>query len=161
MKRGRKIVKISKVKINNRKNCFEIFVKEKMFHFPYSQLRLKPSEHHRIGKVFADEELSGEGFTYILSNGQEDTIHIDQVLEYNEDPNYQRETLLFQLTVKAQEILKTHRIRKREIIRRLHTSPAQFYRLMDSTNTHKTIDQMIRLLSALNCPIGLAFKNAA
>lgn len=154
-------MKISKVKINNRKSCFEVFVKEKMFHFPYSQLRLKPSEHHRIGKVFVDEELGGEGFTYILNNGQEETIHIDQVLEYNRDPNYQREMLLFQLTAKAQQILKTGKTRKREIIRRLHTSPAQFYRLMDPTNTHKTIDQMVRLLSALNCPVELIFKNAA
>ncbi len=44
---------------------------------------------------------------------------------------------------------------KREIIRRLGTSAAQFYRLLDQTNDTKSVDQMLRLLNVLDCDVDL------
>lgn len=50
-------------------------------------------------------------------------------------------------------LLRKKNVRKREICRRMNTSPTQIYRLLKPDNTNKTIDQMIKLLTALDCPI--------
>jgi hypothetical protein len=47
---------------------------------------------------------------------------------------------------------------KREIIRRLGTSAAQLYRLMDQTNYRKSIDQLLRLLHILDCDVELVVR---
>jgi hypothetical protein len=55
---------------------------------------------------------------------------MDHALDYNEEPGYMRDLLLYNLTVEALDRLEASPLSKREIIRRLGTSPAQFYRLM-------------------------------
>ena len=47
---------------------------------------------------------------------------------------------------------------KREIIRRLRTSPPQLYRLLDQANYRKSIDQMLRLLQILDCDVQLVVR---
>jgi hypothetical protein len=47
---------------------------------------------------------------------------------------------------------------RREIIRRLGTSPAQFYRLLDPTNYGKSIDALLSLLQVLDCEVELVVK---
>lgn len=69
-----------------------------------------------------------------------------------------RELLLYKLTLKAQKMLAVSRASRREVMRRMKTSPTQFYRLIDQTNYRKTIDQMIKLLSALDCSVDLVLK---
>ena len=44
---------------------------------------------------------------------------------------------------------------KREVIRRLNTSPAQLYRLLDTTNHTKSVDAMISLLGVLGMSVEL------
>ncbi len=61
-----------------------------------------------------------------------------------------RNLTLYKLTLKARKLLKESKLPKRELARRLATSPAQIYRLLDPTNYKKTIDQMVRLL--VSCP---------
>ena len=90
-----------------------------------------------------------EGFTYRLADGAEDTIHIDAVLEYNRDPAYLNTLLLHRLTVEAQKAVESSDVSKRELIRLLGTSASQFYRLLDSTNTSKSVGQMLALLHLL------------
>lgn len=154
-------MKVKKVVANNRKKAFEIKVGQQIFEFPYSRLLLKPSEKNPIEKVFPDAEISYDGFTYRLASGKEDTVLLDQVLEYAKDPEYLRKMLLFKLTIQAQKVIKNLGISKREVIRRMGTTPTQFYRLVDQKNTSKTIDQMIKLLAALDCPVDLVFEVAA
>jgi hypothetical protein len=86
---------------------------------------------------------------------------LDQVLEYSRDPEYTRQMFLYQLTILAQQKLRQTKVAKREVIRRMKTSPTQFYRLMDQTNTRKSVDEMIRLLAALDVPISQFWKDAA
>ena len=45
-----------------------------------------------------------------------------------------------------------------EIIRRLGTSPAQFYRLIDPTNYRKTVDKMLLLLQVLDCEVDVVVR---
>ena len=105
-----------------------------------------------------DEELDREGFTYVLASGKEGTVHIEHVLEYNQDPGYLRDTLLYKLTIEAQKRVEASRLSKREIIRRLGTSATQFYRLLDQTNYRKTVDQMLSLLHVLECDVDLVVR---
>lgn len=155
-------MKIKKVQANNRKKCFEIVTADsRRLEYPYSRLRNKPAADDRIADVRVDLEVGGDGFTYTVESGKEDTIPLDQVLEYNKDTDYLREMLLYKLTLKARKLLQERGISKREVTRRLHTSPVQIYRLLDQTFHHKTIDQMIRLLAALDCPVDVVFRKAA
>ena len=52
--------------------------------------------------MYVDRELGGEGFSYELLSGKTGTVHAEQVLEYNRDPNYVRDLMLYKLTVEAQ-----------------------------------------------------------
>jgi len=53
----------------------------------------------------------------------------------------------------AQERLEQSPLSRREIIRRLGTSPARFYRLLDSANDRKSVDKMLMLLHVLGCEV--------
>jgi len=66
-------------------------------------------------------------------------VHIDHVLEYNKDPAYLADMVLYKLTVWAQEEVEKSDLTTRELIRRLGISPAQFYRLLDQTNYRKSM----------------------
>jgi predicted XRE-type DNA-binding protein len=86
-------------------------------------------------------------------------VLLDWVFDYNEEPGYMRDLLLYNLTVQAQERLETTTLSKREIIRRLGTSPAQFYRLTDQTNDRKSVDKMLSLLQVLGCEVDLVVRD--
>ncbi len=151
-------MKIRAVSCNNRKKAFEITTSTETFVFPYAKVDPEPTAQEPVKRVFVDEELDREGFTYMLASGKEGTVHIEHVLEYNQDPGYLRETLLYQLTIEAQKRVEASRLSKREIIRRLGTSATQFYRLLDQTNYRKTVDQMLSLLHVLECDIDLVVR---
>ncbi|HSG72735.1 MAG TPA: hypothetical protein VLA12_20140, partial [Planctomycetaceae bacterium] len=142
----------------NRKKAFEVTTRSENYQFPYARLEVPPSRENPITRVFVDRELGNEAFTYELESGGEGTVHIDHVLEYNRDPRYMRDQLLYQLTLAAQQQVEASPLSKREIIRRLGTSPSQFYRLLDQTNYKKSIDQMMALLHILDCEIDLVVK---
>jgi hypothetical protein len=84
-------MRIEKVSASNRKRAFELLVDGKTLLFPFALLRLTPGVHNRIKRVFVDPELGNEAFTYRLDDGREDSVHVDEVLEYNKDPNYMRD----------------------------------------------------------------------
>ncbi len=142
-------MKIQSVTANNRKKAFEIVTTKESYSFPYALLRLPPDTKNRIEEVFPDRELACEAFTYRLTDGGEDTIHMDAVLEYNRDPAYLKDLLLHRLTLEAQKALEATDLSKREIIRALGTSASQFYRLLDTTNHTKSVGQMLALLHLL------------
>jgi len=142
-------MKIKRVSANNRKKAFEIQTTSSVYTLPYAVLRVRPDAGNRIEEVLPDEELGREGFTYRLADGQEDTIHIDAVLEYNRDPTYMNDVLIHRLTLEAQRAVEASEISKRELIRALGTSASQFYRLLDPANRRKSVGQLITLLHVL------------
>src|SRR5882724_12283065 len=99
-------MKIRSVKHNNRKKAFEIKTSSRTLQFPYSKLDLQPTGVDPIDRVYIDKELASEGFTYVLKSGKNGTVHIEQVLEYNQDPSYLREVILYKLTVAARKRLE-------------------------------------------------------
>ena len=154
-------MKIRNVTANNRRRAFEVQTRTGDFVFPYARLRLKPASKNRIADVYPDPELGREAFTYVLEDGSEDSVHLDEVLEYNEDPDQLRNLLLYKLTVEAQKRAATSPLSKREIIRRLGTSASQFYRLLDQTNYSKSIGQLLALLHILDCDVDVVIRKRA
>ena len=151
-------MKIGSVKANNRRKAFEITAAKKRLVFPFAQLEVQPTADDPIANVYVDAELGAEGFTYVLKSGREGTVHVEEVLEYNQDPDHLRDLLLYRLTLEAQQRIAATRLAKREIIRRLGTSPTQLYRLLDQTNYRKSVDQLLRLLQVLDCDVQLVVR---
>jgi hypothetical protein len=151
-------MKIRTVSYNNRKRAFEVKTARQTFWFPYAKLDTQPTSKDRIERVYVDKELAREGFTYVLESGKEGTVHIDQVLEYNQDPGHLRDLLLYRLTIEAQKRIADSPLSRREICRRLGTSASQLYRLLDQTNTKKSVDQLLSLLHVLECDIDVVVR---
>jgi hypothetical protein len=139
-------MKITKVKDNARKKTFEIVAGERKFNFPYAKLRLEPNPTNHVVEIFPDPELGEEAFTYKLKSGDEDTIHLDSVLEVNKDPEYLQALLLHRLTVEAVQGVRESELGIRQIARQLRTSASQLYRLLDPENSGKSVGQMLALL---------------
>ncbi len=148
-------MKIRSVKTNNRRRAFEVRLHSRTLSFPYIKAEPRPRADDPVNAVRVDKELGREAFVYTLESGAEGTIHVDQVLEYNQDPGYLRDLLLYRLTLEAQKRVEQSPLSKREIVRRLGTSAAQFYRLLDQTNYRKSVDQVLNLLHVLDCDVDL------
>lgn len=151
-------MKLQSVSANNRKKAFEVRTRSRSYPFPYVRADPTPSPEDPIVELFVDRELAREAFTYRLQSGEEGTVHAEQVLEYNQDPRYLRDQLLYRLTAEALERVEQSDLSKREIIRRLGTSATQLYRLLDPTNYRKSVDQMLNLLHVLDCDVELIVR---
>lgn len=151
-------MKIRAVQANNRRKAFEIETAKGRLGIPYARLRLRPSAGDRVREVYVDVELGREAFTYVLDSGAEDSVHLDAVLEYNEDPTHLKDLLLYKLTLEARKRVAACGLSKREIIRRLGTSASQFYRLLDPTNYGKSAGQLVALLHVLDYEVDVVVR---
>jgi len=147
-------MKVQTVTWNNRRKAFEVVTDDdRTLRHPFSRLDAPPVPTDPLVDVWPDPEVGCEGFVFRLKSGREGFVHIEQVLEYNKDPKYLRDLLLYELTLEAQKRVAACRLSRREIIRRLGTSASQFYRLLDQTNYQKSIDQLLSLLGVLECEV--------
>jgi hypothetical protein len=151
-------MKMKSVSANNRRKAFEVVTAKGTYVFPYAKADPRPSAADAIASVIVDPELAREAFTYTLASGDEGSVHLDQVLAYNQDPAYLRDALLYRLTIEAQKRVAESPLAKREVIRRLGTSAAQFYRLLDQTNTRKSVDRLLSLLHVLDCDVEVVVR---
>jgi hypothetical protein len=151
-------MKIRSVTHNNRKKTFEVRTSTKKLVFPFSKADPTPTIQDPVNELFVDREAGREAFTYLLQSGRTGTVHVEQVLEYNQDPAYLRNLLLYRLTLEAQKRIAASPLSKREIVRRLGTSAAQLYRLLDQTNDRKSVDQVLTLLQVLDCEVDLVVR---
>jgi hypothetical protein len=157
-------VKIRRVDANNRKGEFRIVTYSgDAYVFPYVKAEPEPDSADKVADAYVDRELANEGFSYVLESGDEGSVHLDQVLEYNEDPTYLRDLLIYQLTAEARQRVGESGLSRRELARRLKTSLPQLYRLLDTTNTRKSMNQLVSLLQILDCSIEIVVtdKDAA
>jgi len=149
------------VEIDNRRAELRIHEASKVWLFPYAKLRLKPEPDNPIIEAFPDPELGNECFTYFLASGETDSIHLDNVKALNRDPESMVDLFLFDLTVEALESIEEGGMGIRQLARMMDTSPAQIYRLLETTNYSKSIGQMIRLLYLLGKDVRLEVKPLA
>lgn len=152
-------MKILEVTANNRKRLFEVRTRRATYPFPYLKSDPSPSVTDRLREVYVDPDLTREGFTYSLESGAEGSVHIDAVLEYNEDPSYMADLKLYELTTEAGKRFESSGLSVREVARRLDTSPTQLYRLLDPTNYAKSGRQLLSLLYVLGYDVELEIKD--
>jgi DNA-binding phage protein len=146
--------------VNNRKAQLELVVRSgKVYPIPFAKLDPTPSAKDRVREAYVDKELGSEAVTYVLASGEEGAVHLDAALEYNEDPTYLADLLSHKLTVEALKRVKKVGLSRRELARRLHTSLPQLYRLLDPTNTRKSMRQLVGLLHILDCDVELVVKS--
>ena len=105
--------------------------------------------------------MGNEAFTYILKSGDEGAVHLDHVREYNEEPEFMANLLLYNLTLKAEERVADSDLSLRQLARRLDTSVPQLYRLLDPANYKKSMKQLVALLLILDCDVDLVVKKRA
>ncbi len=151
-------MKIQTVTANNRRHLFEVQTRRQTLVFPYAKTDPAPSSDDRVSEVFVDPELGREGFTYRLASGVEGSVHIDSVLEYNEDPAYMADLALYRLSQQARARFEASGLSAREVARSLGTSPTQLYRLLDPTNYTKSLRQLMALLYLLGCDVDVEVK---
>jgi hypothetical protein len=152
-------MKIRSIKSNNRKQEFSVVTYSGVeYSFPYSKADPRPTADNRIEEMSVDKELGKEAFTYALESGEEGTVHIEQVLEYNEDPKYLADLLTYKLSLEAQKCIEDSELSRRQMAKQLKTSVPQLYRLLDPSNTSKSMSQLIALLHILNCDVDLVVK---
>lgn len=152
-------MKILGVKANNHRRAFEVRTRKGIYLMPFARVAPRPGARNKVSLVSVDRELDREAFTYLLESGEEGTVHIDGVLDYNADPGYLADVLLYKLTLEAQRRIEQSRLARREIARRLGTSLAQLHRLLDQTNYRKSMKGLLSLLSVLDCDVLLTVRN--
>jgi hypothetical protein len=149
-------MKIRRAAVNIRKAQIELTTGSgKVLPVPYAKLDPRPTAKNRIREAYVDKELGSEAVTYVLESGDEGSVHIDHALDYNEDPSYLAELLIHKLTVEARRRVERAGLSRRELARRLSTSVPQLYRLLDPTNTRKSLGQLVGLLHLLDCDVQL------
>lgn len=154
-------MKLRAVAVDNRRRAFLVRGDRRSLSFPFVKADPAPTREDPVVGAQVDPELGAEGFTYQLASGRSGTVHVEQVLEYNQDPSYLRDLLLYQLTLEAQKLVASSPLTKREIIRRLGTSPTQLYRILDQTNYRKTVDQVLRLLGVVGGDVRVTVRARA
>ncbi len=152
-------MKIRSASANNHRKVFEVRLGSRVLAYPYSRTDPQPSPTDTVQEIIIDPEVGREAFWYVLRSGARGYVHAEQVLDYNQDPSYMRDQLLYRLTVEAQHRVKASPLSTREIIRRLGTSATQFYRLIDQTNYRKSLDQLLSLLQVLDCDVEVVVRD--
>ena len=152
-------MKIRSIKSNTRKNEFLVTTYSGAeYPFPFSKADPKPASADRVEDAWVDKELGKEAFTYVLESGAEGSVHIEHVLEYNEDPRYLADLLTYKLSLEAQKCLENSELSRRQLAKQLKTSVPQLYRLLDPTNTSKSMSQLVTLLHVLECDVDVIVK---
>ncbi|MBN1629358.1 MAG: hypothetical protein JW990_06330 [Thermoleophilia bacterium] len=151
---------ITSLNVNRHRRAFEVSTERGVLPFPFAKADPLPTPEDPAVDAYMDEELGGEGFTFSLASGREGSVQVDQVLDYNRDPEYLRDQLLYKLTLEAERRAAASPLSRRELIRRLGTSASQFYRLLDPTSYRKSVDGMLELLQVLDCEVDLVVRPA-
>lgn len=139
-------MKIFEVASDDRHQSFNVRTHGRTYTFPYVKTTPTPSGSDPVIAVAPDPELGNEGFTYRLRSGGEGSVHIDAVREFNLDPRYLAELMMYRLSVEANLRMETSGETVRNVATALHTSPTQLYRLLDTTNYTKSLRQLLELL---------------
>ena len=116
---------------------------------PFGRMDPRPRRAADIEAIGFDRAIGRHGVVYRLANGREGAVLWDHCLDYNADPAYVEQALLRQLTREARASFRASGLAKRDVARRLATSPTQLYRLLDLGQTKKSVGQMVALLHVL------------
>lgn len=150
-------MKITNVSIDRRRKELVITAGRRAFRYPLALLPVKEA----LMDAKADEEIGREGVECTFASGRVETVHLDDIRAQLGDSEHAKEVMLYELTVKAQELMKERGLPRRALCRLLATSPAQVYRLLDQKCYSKSIDKMVELLRVLGYRVSFKVTRAA
>ena len=154
-------MKIRGVRNHPRRKAFEVRTARGGFTFPYDRCIPQPGVGDVVKALSIDDDTGRETFSYTLESGKTGVVHIEKVLDHNEEPAYMHQALLYRLTLDAVAKLKARPLSNREVVRRLGTSPSQLYRVLDATHARQQVDQMLGLLGLLGCDVEFVLRARA
>lgn len=151
-------MKILGVRANNHRKAFEVRTRAATYRMPYARVAPRPGTGDPVVSVRVDDELGREGFTYELRSGAVGSVHLDAVLDENQDPAFVADLMICKLTIEAQERVEESGLSRREIAHRLRTSVPQVYRLLDQTNYGKSVRKLLALRAVVGCDVEIRVK---
>lgn len=151
-------MRIESARLDNRRRAFVLTTERGEFAYPYTKSDPAPTSEDRVVELQIDKEMAGEAIVYRLASGREGFVHVEMALDYNREPSYMRDLFLHEITLEVIRALESSGLAKREVIRRLGTSPAQLYRLLDPADYSKSVDKMLELLSVLGCEVEFSVR---
>ncbi|HET9300243.1 MAG TPA: hypothetical protein VFO11_09870 [Candidatus Polarisedimenticolaceae bacterium] len=153
------MLNIRHVRPNERKRIFEIEIEDRTLAFPYVRADPRPTRKDRVWSVTVHTNIAHRGFSYVLASGRRGMVQLDRVFEYNEDPSFLKDLLLYRLTLEAKRRMAASDLSSADILRRLKTSPTQLSRILDASNYRTSLDQVVSLLQALDCEIDVVVRD--
>lgn len=149
--------KFKTVEFNNKKRVFHLqYTSGLQLECPFSAIGL----NQKVVEAGPDLEAGGHSFFYVLEDGSKDYVPYDQPLHITQHPEYVKEQALYEMTKLINQFIRKEKISKRELARRLHTSPSQLERLLDPTNHKKELSRLIEIAALLNYEFRWEFKKA-
>ena len=150
-------MKIRRVSFDNRKQAFTVVAGGRTYEFPYAAMH--PARGRlKVVRAGPDDEQGREAFTFETDVDEDGAVHMDNVLLHHGDPRAERLDTLYKLTLEAEAALAETRISKRALARLLGTSMSQLGRLLDATNSTKSVEQMMALLRALGREVEIVVR---
>ena len=151
-------MKIRSVRHNNRKKVFEVGTSTKKLVFPFSKATPTPTIRRPSHGALRRPRGWPRG-VYLrppLRPHRHGARRAGARIQPGSDAPPR--SPVYRLTLEAQKRVAESPLSKREIVRRLGTSAAQLYRLLDQTNYRKSVDQVLALLQVLNCDVDLVVR---
>jgi len=149
-------IQVLSARANNHRREFELELTDRgVLSFPYHRCDPPPTPDDPLQDLYIDDELGREGITYTLHSGAQGSVIADMVRDFHRDPSYLRDLMLHRLSVEARDRFEASPVGIRALARRLGTSPAQIYRLLDPANYAKTVDRMLELLQVLDAEVDI------
>src|SRR6185503_8580093 len=91
---------------NNRTRAFDVVIGTQRYSYPFAKADPAPTSEDPVKSLEIDRECARHIFNYYLASGKDGWVHSEMVLEYNRDPAFLRDNLLYNLTIQAQEAIE-------------------------------------------------------
>ena len=140
--------KFTAIRPNYRKSVLEVTLQEgrkrARYNLPFSAFKGKRiSSRNRLVSIDIDEELGGQGATFVLADGTRGDLPADFVL-YVCDPTYDWSPIN-QLKRVLRDKLDASDLSVRVLADALRTSPSQVVRLLEENRGSKQLLQLLKL----------------
>ena len=153
--------KFKAIRPNYRKSVLEITLQEARtsarYSLPFSSLKgVRASARNRFVAIDIDEELGGQGATFVLADGTRGDLPADFVL-YVCDPAYDWSPIN-QLKRVLRNKLDASQLSVRVLADALRTSPSQVVRLLEENRGSKQLLQLLKLADLAGYRVSFTLK---
>ncbi len=154
-------MKIGSVRAVPQARYFEVETPRGHLRVPYSRVVPRPTGKDRVARVLVENQPGLEGFHFFLSKGRVGWVSIDSVLKEHLDPAHTADLLASQLAAEARKRLAKVPLFHADVCRQLAVSAEQLNSLVEPGKGHRSLRQLLFLVSVLGCQVELRLSNSA